>query len=85
MYWTLGGAARTDRSKALGSLLLAARLDAGHASTFTYLGLFYAQVEGDRARAKKCFQKALSLDVLDETAGMFFLHCPRLTRTKEFP
>ncbi|KAJ3069544.1 Superkiller protein 3 [Podochytrium sp. JEL0797] len=44
------------------------KLDAGYPGAFTAIGLFCFQADGNRARAKKCFEKAVDVDGKDEEA-----------------
>jgi tetratricopeptide (TPR) repeat protein len=46
----------------------AARLDTTLGEAFTYLG-HYLREKGDHKRAQKCYEKAVSLDILDSDAG----------------
>ena len=47
----------------------AVKLNPEFASGFTYVGHYYRQVQNDRVRAKKCYQKAFMLDPLDADAA----------------
>ncbi|CAH2086383.1 unnamed protein product [Euphydryas editha] len=47
------------------NLLKAAKLDADHADTFLYLGMFYDHCKADFSKAKKCYEKAYSLNNID--------------------
>lgn len=70
VYWKLGGEFRTNKKYAQTQFLQSAKLDQSLAGNFTYLGHFYRLIEKDMDRAKKCYQKALSIDPLDEEAGI---------------
>ncbi|EFA76905.1 tetratricopeptide-like helical domain-containing protein [Heterostelium album PN500] len=49
--------------------LKAAQKNTAFSLTFSELGMLYQRVNNDVERAKKCYQKALSLDILNEDAG----------------
>eukprot|EP00798_Chlamydomonas_sp_ICE-L_P028094 gene28094-31202_t len=70
-YWALGGEMRTARGKYAQSNLLAAAAEPGQhqAMTFSWLGKWYAEAAGDKARAAKCLQKSVTLDPMQEEAG----------------
>ncbi|KAJ2379715.1 Superkiller protein 3, partial [Coemansia sp. RSA 2603] len=61
--WRQGGAWRRDKQHAYASFLAAARLDPLDAAAFGGLGLWYAEVGHDAARAVKCLEKCVALDV----------------------
>jgi len=44
-------------------------LDVYYGETFRYLGQYYRDIAKDAVRAKKCYQKAYSLDSTDEDAA----------------
>ncbi|KAL2917247.1 Superkiller protein 3 [Polyrhizophydium stewartii] len=50
-------------------LIEAARLNPRYAPTFTLLGKYYLDANGDTVRAAKCFLKAISIDSNDEDAS----------------
>ncbi|XP_032513579.2 superkiller complex protein 3 [Danaus plexippus] len=56
-YWEL-----KEYEKSQINLLKAAKLNADHTETFLYLGMFYQNHKNDFAKAKKCYEKAYSLD-----------------------
>jgi tetratricopeptide (TPR) repeat protein len=60
---------RREKKYAQTALLQGARLDPNHAPTFTLLGHYYRLVERDAERARRCYQKAISLDPLESEAG----------------
>lgn len=70
-YWQLGGEFQTNKKYAQTQFLQSAKLNPDFASNFTYLGHFYRLVEKDLEKAKRCYQKAISLDILDEEAGVY--------------
>lgn len=47
-------------------------------SGFAWLGTYYVEVAKDTNRAQKCFQRALSIDPLQKTAGVLTLHLAHL-------
>jgi len=66
----LGGDWRSQRRFAHARWLAAAATPGpSQAPAFARLGDFYAQVSGDTARARKCYQRALALDPLQADAG----------------
>ncbi|KAI8929766.1 hypothetical protein BC831DRAFT_395884 [Entophlyctis helioformis] len=67
-YWMLGDNYCHDTSFVQAHLIDAARLNPRFAPTFTLLGQYYNEVEGDRVRAAKCFTKAISIDSINEDA-----------------
>ena len=69
LYWTLGRSYRTEKDKAQHHFLQSAKLNPNYGPNFTYLGLFYQEVEKDVEKAKRCFQKAITLDPLDLIAS----------------
>ncbi|KAJ3056720.1 Superkiller protein 3 [Rhizophlyctis rosea] len=69
VYWAMGGQYRTDKTYAQTNLLQAAKLNPRFGPAFTYMGHYYAEVENDRVRALKCYQRAVSLSVTDEEAA----------------
>eukprot|EP01102_Stenamoeba_stenopodia_P019984 TRINITY_DN7652_c0_g1_i1.p1 TRINITY_DN7652_c0_g1~~TRINITY_DN7652_c0_g1_i1.p1 ORF type:complete len:773 (+),score=181.22 TRINITY_DN7652_c0_g1_i1:540-2858(+) len=69
IYWTLGGTYKEDRKYALHHFLQSAKWNPSFAPNFTYLGQFYQEIEKDLEKAKRCYQKAISLDPLDTVAS----------------
>lgn len=59
-YWQLA-----QYDKCLIYLLKAAKLDADRADTFLYLGMIYQHHKQDLEKAKKCYEKAFSLNSID--------------------
>lgn len=53
--------------KCLLNLLKAAKINPDHANTFLYLGHFYHYYKQDLEKAKKCYEKAYSLDNINTT------------------
>ncbi|XP_078313322.1 superkiller complex protein 3-like [Crassostrea virginica] len=51
------------------ALLKSAKLDPYRSELFEYLGRFYSQIQRDKVKAKRCFQKAFDLDRTNEGAG----------------
>ncbi|RUP47706.1 hypothetical protein BC936DRAFT_145426 [Jimgerdemannia flammicorona] len=70
VYWAMGGDYNTDKDYAYKQFIQAAKLDPHFAAAFTYLGHYYRIVEHDRLRAKRCYQKAFSLDPSDADSGI---------------
>ncbi|KAJ9088622.1 Superkiller protein 3 [Entomophthora muscae] len=60
-YWDMGGAFKEDKSYAYAYFLKAAQMDAMFGDPFLFLGHFYHEVAGDKARALKCYLKATQL------------------------
>ncbi|KAL8663254.1 MAG: hypothetical protein Q9202_004003 [Teloschistes flavicans] len=62
-HWNMdhSKASRRDRNKAYTRFLSALQTDANFAPPYTMLGIYYADYAKDRARARKCFQKAFEL------------------------
>lgn len=60
-YWDMGGAFREDKAHAYAYFLKAAQTDPTLGDPFLYLGHFYCEVAGDKARASKCYLKATQL------------------------
>ncbi|KAH9643371.1 hypothetical protein HF086_008858 [Spodoptera exigua] len=58
-YWEM-----KQYDKCLMSLLKAAKLNPDHADTFLYLGHFYYYHKSDLQKAKKCYEKAHSLNAI---------------------
>ena len=50
-------------------LLIACCQRSSHGPTFTYIGHYYMEVEGAPDKAKRCYRKALDLDITDPEAG----------------
>jgi tetratricopeptide (TPR) repeat protein len=61
VYWEMGGKYGSEREFAMSQWILAAKLNPLSSDTFLYLGRYYLLIESDSQRAKKCFQKAISL------------------------
>ena len=61
---------RLDKSKCLACLVKAAKLSPEFGSIYSYIGHFYLVVLNDRARATKCYVKALTYDAMDAEAGI---------------
>lgn len=61
-YWEL-----KQYGKCLLNLLKAAKINPDHANTFLYLGHFYHYYKEDLEKAKKCYEKAYSVDNIDAT------------------
>ena len=58
------------RGEAHSNWLAAAAVAGSHqAGAFAKLGLWYADVKGDKPRARKCFQRGLGLNPLEADAG----------------
>jgi hypothetical protein len=65
------GEFRSNKQCAQSQFLQSAKLDPMFPGNFTYLGHYYRFVEADLVKAKRCYQKALSLsDSLDSEAGI---------------
>jgi superkiller protein 3 len=61
VYWKMAGEFQTNKKYAQTQFLYSAKLDPTFAANFTFLGHYYRIVEKDIDRAKKCYQKSLSL------------------------
>ena len=74
IYWSLGKKWKNDRTYAYSRLLAAAKVEGPHQSgTFALLGRFYYDVAKDVTRARKCYQKAVSLDPAQVGCYFFFV------------
>ncbi|KAL8964168.1 MAG: hypothetical protein Q9183_004644, partial [Haloplaca sp. 2 TL-2023] len=62
-------ASRKDRSKAYARFVSSLQLDMALAPAYTSLGIYYADYAKDRARARKCFQKAFELSSAEVIAA----------------
>ncbi|KAJ3091854.1 Superkiller protein 3 [Quaeritorhiza haematococci] len=69
VYWAMGGQYRTDKQYAFANFIQAAKQNPNFAPAFTSLGDLYLEVEKDRTRAMKCYQKAFALDPKEEEAA----------------
>ncbi|CAG8518907.1 7674_t:CDS:2, partial [Dentiscutata heterogama] len=69
IYWAMGDQYRKDKNHAYAQFIQSVKLDPHFAKSFTYLGHYYRIIENDHVRAKKCYQKAFSIDARDEEAG----------------
>nr|CAB3267341.1 tetratricopeptide repeat protein 37-like [Phallusia mammillata] len=69
LMWQLGEPYRRDKTKCLTAFLKAAKLDVYHGETFLYLGHYYRDIGSNNSKAKKCYQKAYTLDPGNEEAG----------------
>lgn len=65
-----GDEAKRLKEKAADSFLASAKLNPNNGDAFRSLGLFYEQVAGDRQRAAKCYQRAVTLNPDDAEAGV---------------
>jgi superkiller protein 3 len=65
-----GDEAKRLKEKAAESFLASAKLNPNFADAFRYLGHFYERVVGDRQRAAKCYQRAVTLNPDDAEAGV---------------
>ena len=68
LYWILGGEYRTSKEFCQTACLQSVQLDPSLAGNYTQLGQYY-RLLGDGPRARKCFQKAISLDLEREVAA----------------
>ncbi|CAG8737735.1 18923_t:CDS:2, partial [Racocetra persica] len=69
IYWAMGEQHRKDKNYAYAQFIKSVKLDPHFAKSFTYLGHYYRIIEHDHGRAKKCYQKAFSIDACDEEAA----------------
>ncbi|KAK9847277.1 hypothetical protein WJX84_002642 [Apatococcus fuscideae] len=69
--WELGGALRTDKQHAHAHWLAAAAAEGAlsRAAAFAWLGKYYREVAGDTGKARRCYQRALAIDPVDDVAG----------------
>ncbi|KAL8873146.1 MAG: hypothetical protein Q9174_001334 [Haloplaca sp. 1 TL-2023] len=65
---------RKDRSKAYARFISSLQLDMALAPAYTSLGIYYADYAKDRARARKCFQKAFELSSSEVVAAERLAH-----------
>ncbi|KAI9355961.1 hypothetical protein DFJ73DRAFT_794704 [Zopfochytrium polystomum] len=70
VHWHMGGKWRTDKASTYSNLLQAIKMDPSLSLAYTYLALYFEEVENDRARARKCYEKAFTLNSMDEKAGL---------------
>ncbi|ORX98234.1 TPR-like protein [Basidiobolus meristosporus CBS 931.73] len=69
-YWSMDGEYRSNREFCYANLIQAAKISPEFAQVFVYLGHYYRLVEHDDLRAKKCYQKAFSLDSAEAEAAL---------------
>ncbi|KAL3701968.1 hypothetical protein R1sor_019990 [Riccia sorocarpa] len=69
LYWKAGGSMPELLDKVLPELLQAVKLDPSQSDVFRLLGHCYNHIFGDPQRAIRCYQKAVTLNYLDEEAG----------------
>jgi tetratricopeptide (TPR) repeat protein len=62
VYWELGEQYRRDKQYCFELFIKSAQLDPTLDDPFVHLGHFYRQVQADLDRARKCYQKAFSLN-----------------------
>eukprot|EP00850_Spirogloea_muscicola_P013013 SM000086S23065 [mRNA] locus=s86:458008:467059:+ [translate_table: standard] len=75
-------ATEEKRQAATAELMAAAKLDPSCGQAFRYLGQLFAGPGGDAARAKRCFQRAVSLDADDAESGEVL--CQLLHESEQF-
>ncbi|RHZ76177.1 hypothetical protein Glove_202g69 [Diversispora epigaea] len=70
IYWAIGGEYQINKSYAYTQFIFSVKWDTQFSSSFTYLGHYYRLIENDNVRAKKCYEKAFSIDPHEEEAGI---------------
>ncbi|KAG0345117.1 Superkiller protein 3 [Podila humilis] len=70
LYFDMGGEQRENPEYSYAQLIAAVKLDQTCAGAFTYLGHYYREVVMDGPRAKKCYERAFSLDPREGDAGL---------------
>ncbi|KAG9304605.1 hypothetical protein G9A89_020169 [Geosiphon pyriformis] len=74
IYWEKNGEYRSDKNYAYNQFIQAIKLDPHLANAFTFIGHYYRLIASDSIRAKKCYEKAFSLEANDEEAGLQLSH-----------
>lgn len=69
--WELGGDLRTDKQHAHAHWLAAAAVEgaSSRAAAFAWLGRYYEEEAGDIGKARRCYQRALAIDPVEDVAG----------------
>ncbi|KAF9427265.1 Superkiller protein 3 [Podila epigama] len=68
-YFDMGEEYRTNPEYSYSQLIAAVKQDQTCAGAFCYLGHYYREVTEDSVRAKKCYERAFSLDPWEGEAG----------------
>ncbi|CAJ0859805.1 1503_t:CDS:10 [Entrophospora sp. SA101] len=71
IYWAMDDEYRKNKNYAYAQFIHSLKLDSDFACAFTYLGHYYRLIEEDHVRAKKCYQKAYTIDSKEEDAGFY--------------
>ena len=77
----LGGAHRTDKQHAHAHWLAAAAMEgaSSRAAAFAWLGRYYEEEAGDAGKARRCYQRALAIDPVEDVAGEAAHSCSIVT------
>ncbi|KAG0361729.1 Superkiller protein 3 [Podila minutissima] len=70
VYYDMGDDYRENPEYSYTQLIAAVKLDQSCAGAFCYLGHYYREVIKDGPRAKKCYERAFSLDPREGEAGL---------------
>ncbi|KAF9395270.1 Superkiller protein 3 [Podila verticillata] len=70
IYYDMGDDYRENPEYSYAQLIAAVKLDQSCAGAFCYLGHYYREVIKDGPRAKKCYERAFSLDPREGEAGL---------------
>lgn len=70
IYWHMGGEHKSSQEFAYSSFLKAAQIAPSMSQPFAFLGHYFTEVCGDEAKAKRCYEKALSLEPANKDAGI---------------
>lgn len=62
IYWAIHTDYRQDKQYCFDLFVKAAQLNPQFDEPFEYLGHYYRQIQSDRSRAQKCYQKAFTLN-----------------------
>lgn len=70
VYWDWNEKFRADKQYCYTYFLQSAKLNPTFSSNYTFLGLYYQHIEKDEDRCIKCYKKAVTLNPLEEEAGV---------------
>ncbi|KAL9656572.1 hypothetical protein ABK040_012155 [Willaertia magna] len=70
VYWNWNSSHRSNTEYCFSNFLKSAKLNPTFSSNYTYLGHYYKDIERDEERCIKCYRKAVSLNALEEEAGL---------------
>lgn len=69
IYWKMGGEYRSDKNFAYNCFVNSAKKKPMFSKNFTYIGLYFQEIEKDLNKAQKCYQKAVLLNPMENEAG----------------